>query len=479
MDWRVSLFSWSLLVFAVGHGFAQFDFGWGLLRGGSLIACMVVGLSLARARRSSVTPLVLPRAARQAVALFVVLSLAYHAYAAADWNRRTHEADIIKLDQGQTLYRALRHFPEVNPYARGVLLDPKYYIQLIQRHYHSGCLHFPVEPPAREAPASEHERWRRQMLQLATRLWWQDDLHAAQQLMPRVESRLACADAALGFDSLGFKYGPLTLATFAPGVALFGKVGVFVTQDLLFALICGLVWLAARVRAGAHTGVHWLALALLLSVPMLRDNLLRTSALDGTATVLCLAALWLWLRGHGAVVAMLLGCAVGAKLLPTLLYLPLLLTLPRRCWLLFAACAITPYLPFLVWDARGLFDNVVMFPLTRGGNTTSLAFYLPAWARPLHAAAFAVVMLGFLARAARARFAVRPFMDYLLVAHMALLAGSQILHNNYSVWFGPLLALFVVELTPAPERRVGHRSGDPNCEGGAALQSHVGRASSP
>jgi hypothetical protein len=445
---RAGVVLWIGLVALVGYTFALFDWGWGLLRGAVLVLAMVAGLALVRLRRGA-SAIAVPRwLARVAAALASAL-VAYHLVVAVQSIRATQRLDAIRLDQGQTLYRALRFFPDVNPYGRGVLLDPVYYIVLIQRHYHRGCLTFPIPPPERNAPPVAHEAWRAEMLARVTRLWWRYDLSAADELMPVVAARPDCEDARVAFDTLGFKYGPLTLAAFVPGVAVLDKAGVFLTQTVLLLAMAWLVWWLAFRRAGGDAAVGWIALAALLCTPSLRNNLLLTSALDGTATALSLGGLALWQRRMPTSAAAAWGCALGAKLLPSLLYVPILLAAPRRTWLVCLACAAAIYAPFVVWDAEGLYDNIVLFPLTRGSNTTALAHYLPTWAQLPFAAVFALGILWALRRALRARFAEGAVMRYLLVAHLGLLAGSTILHNNYTIWFAPILALFTAELMVA------------------------------
>jgi len=443
--------------------FYVFDWGQGPVRTGLLLVWLVVGLGLGRGVGHGVGHGHGHGPARAAWLVALGL-LGFHLYVGAREIEHTARTHAIKLDQGQIAYRAIRWFGEVNPYGHAVMLDPVYYMSELQRHQPSGCLAFTPPAPAASASVEERRLFAARLLDAQRRLWDGLDPSAMSALMPQVDGAERCARARLGFRSLGFKYGPLDLLAYVPTVLAFGPAGVFVTQLLAFVGIVALVALLAAQRAGKRSAAVPLAVCVLLGMPHLHNNVLTTSALDAVPTLLGLAALWAHGARRGTLAALLLGAALASKPLPGLLYAPLLAAYPTRTLLVALAAALVPYLPFALWDAEGLGNNVVLYPLTRPTDSTALAHFLPAWARASWLALCALGVGYALLATLRARAAGPVLWAGLFASHLLVLAAAGYLHNNYFTWLAPVLALWTVQLWGSPPAGTGVQT--PGCEPG-------------
>jgi hypothetical protein len=142
--------------------------------------------------------------------------------------------------------------------------------------------------------------------------------------------------------------------------------------------------------------------------------------------------------------ALFIGLSLGTKLLPGLLFVPLLVSRSpgraRRVQVI-AAVVTVAYLPFVVWDAGGLWANFVRFNFVRASDSTSIVDYLPT----VVSKAMLVVVLGALVwlyrQIGRRGWTTRRRLDFVLAAHLGVLATGPILHNNYLVWLLPVAAL--------------------------------------
>lgn len=452
MSRRAATWVWVGCALGLSPLFYLFDWGQGPLRTGLLVVWLVVGVGLGRGLGHGHAPEPGPWG-RRAAWLVALGLLGFHLYVGAREIEHTARTGAIKLDQGQIAYRAIRWLGEIhlNPYGHEVMLDPVYYMSELQRHQPSGCLAFTPAAPAASAGLAERRQFALRLLDAQRRLWDGLDPGAMAALMPAVDPAERCARARLGFRSLGFKYGPLDLLAYVPTVLAFGPAGVFVTQLLAFVGIVALVALLAAQRAGKRSAAVPLALCVLLGMPHLHNNVLTTSALDAVPTLLALAALWAHGARRGALAALLLGAALASKPLPGLLYAPLLAAYPARTLLVALVAALVPYVPFALWDAEGLWNNVVLYPLTRPTDSTALAHFLPAWAQAAWLGLCALGVGYTLFATLRARAVRSVLWSGLFASHLLVLAAAGYLHNNYFTWLAPVLALWTVQLWGSPQ----------------------------
>jgi hypothetical protein len=131
------------------------------------------------------------------------------------------------------------------------------------------------------------------------------------------------------------------------------------------------------------------------------------------------------------------------KLLPALLYVPLLASAPRRTWLAAAGIGVLFFAPFAWWDWTGLWHNSG-YPFFRAADSTALAFFLSRRMATALRVAGMLAALTLAVRAHRHAWAPRETIEYLLGAHLAALGTGTTLHNNYLLWLLPLLPLFVI-----------------------------------
>jgi hypothetical protein len=306
------------------------------------------------------------------------------------------------------------------------MLDPVSYFELVgQLRRQPDCLAHPMAP---EAGAS------------LGRYWGKVDPQATSAFLPTVTQAPSCRDLARLSGSLGYKYGPALLAGYFPFVLVFGKPGIFIAHIALVLLAPLLFAWFGRAQSRPWTMIAG-AVFLLLAPSHLRHNVLKQSASDWGPTLAGVAGLLLLLRGRQGWAAFFIGLSVACKILPGLLYLPLLLSCRRRTWVLFLLPIVASFLPFLSSDGQGLVNNIVLFNLDRPTDSTALAHFL--W-RPhlvvVQIAGLAAMAIA-LRRAHKRQWSAPSLLVYLWVAHAGALLGGAIFHNNYLLWLLPLLSL--------------------------------------
>jgi hypothetical protein len=273
--------------------------------------------------------------------------------------------------------------------------------------------------------------------------WLRPDPVAMLRALPRVAPSPRCAEAAQRIEALGFKYGPLTLLANAPFVGLFGKTGYFVAQVLMFLALCGVVALAAR-SVGAWP---WAAAAVFLMLaPGNWMGAMRFSCSDILPILLAVSGAVLFFHGRHTSAAVVIGASIASKALPGLLYLPLVFRMDRRSQIACALIAAASFAPFVLLDAKGVYNNIALYNLVRDADGTGAAGIVP----PVLAAAWRLVALsGLVAATFASRFfeSSGTWLAFLLAVHVVVLTAGQVLHNNYIAWLLPLGALYIVAAT--------------------------------
>lgn len=346
--------------------------------------------------------------------------------------RRTAAGGEILLDQGQVSYRALRFMEQhINPYGQKILLDPIEYIAVHTRIAESSaCLVSPVG----DFYAELYHYW--QTL---------DVKRAADKLLFVLKNDPDCRRWLISTDSLGYKYGPVLLASYWPFVKLWDKAGIYISHLTIFGLfVMGLLFVGWR-RYDRKAGIFLLPVIMLLVPFPVRYNTLHFSASDLLPTATAVAAALCLIDKRFGAGAILLALSIGTKPLPGLLYLPLMLGVRPRYWFLLAGLSLLIYAPVFAWDMQGAVNNLVLFNFLRGTDSTALLHYLPATIQPA-LPILALTGIGGLAfRAHRNRWNPAVTFEYLIGAHLLLFASGKIFHNNYLVWIMPLLGLALAE----------------------------------
>jgi hypothetical protein len=289
-------------------------------------------------------------------------------------------------------------------------------------------------------------------------------------VVPAIAPARECAEISRLFSSLGFKYGPATLLVYWPFVAAFGADGFIILHLVTFALCLALLYRWALGVAGSAGLPGPAATALLLFVwpTHLVINAFQQEHLDLPAVCLVVLAWVYWWprggrgraddRGRFVAAAICLGLSASMKLLPALLYVPILAKAPRRTlltgftaltWLAAASVVFLFFAPFAWWDWTGLWHNSA-YPFFRDADSTAMAFYLSRRMATALRVAGVLAALTLAARAHLRAWAPREAIEYLLGAHLAVLGTGTTLHNNYLLWLLPLLPLFIIIESTSP-----------------------------
>jgi len=140
-----------------------------------------------------------------------------------------------------------------------------------------------------------------------------------------------------------------------------------------------------------------------------------------------------------------LGLSVSAKLLPGMLLVPLLIGRPWRASAATGVTVVGLHLPFALWDARGLWMNLVAFNLERPTDSTALSHFLPPSLRPLLLGAFALFALLGALRGVRRRWPLEDALGYAVSVLLVLFMTAKVFHNNYTLWLLPFLGVWMAE----------------------------------
>ncbi|MGQ0507996.1 MAG: hypothetical protein ACT4TC_22050, partial [Myxococcaceae bacterium] len=336
----------------------------------------------------------------------------------------------IRLDQGQNTYRAALMFARgENPYGRGAILDLEAFNTRLETRVKEG-----VGPKIN--------------LEALPRYWETLDPQLRAQLLPTDGTS---RESAL----LGYKYGPVLFLAALPFARLIGPAGI-----PLLNLLCFLGWAFALFKVVRALGLRSEIAALaLLAVFLDRNvgwNFLYYSCSDIWVLLFGALAVLAHLRGWPLRLGLFVALALGSKLFPAALYLPLLL-LHRRSLLTFAATAAALFVPWVLWDGQGLVYNLLLWPSLMAPDTTSWVAFASTrvvWAiRGVLLATAAWAMLQLLRQRA-------PLMWTLALSNLSVVAAGNAIHNNYLPWFSAwaVLAFASVSL-PREEATQVHVTG--------------------
>lgn len=405
--------------------FVEYDWGMGAVRAGLLVALGALLATLRWWARSSGAP----RSWGWAAVAVVVALAAWHVAVGAGSLMRTKATGDLRLDQGENSFRAVRTLlAGRNPYGTRTLLDPTEYRVLVRRwRARPDCVEF---------------------------------AGASRDPFPAISDRPECAEARRDWAGLGYKYGPVTLATYVVPVTALGKAGIFATHLALFAALAVVLWLLALRSAGGDLFLGALPLLLVLLPAHYRLNALDLSAADLAPVLLALT--FLALRARPVLAGTALGLSIAAKVLPGALFLPLLLPLGRRAWTALGATLAAAFLPFAVWDLEGLLSNILLYNLRRPTDSTALAHFMSPGAGAALGAAVAGSLVILVVHLRRRGWNARRAMAYLASAHLGVLLAGKIFHNNYLLWLAPVLGLSMLAEVRSGARPAGiQRQDDP------------------
>ncbi len=342
----------------------------------------------------------------------------------------------IRLDQGQNLLRSSQLLLRgEDPYGRGALVDLEAYSTRFRSRVDAGLT--PQIP-------------REQIRGMLARYAFQPDPQLRELLLP-TPSAPRTPDAELEYSLLGHKYGPLPVLLVTPFVQ-FGRACIPALQLVaFFGWIAALLWMLRSPALRLAPGAIPIALMLVLIEPHVAHNYLYDSASDAWGLAFCALALGAHLRDRRLLSGVAVALALACKIFPAALFLPLLVVGPwpsiRRAGLACVATLAVLFGPFLLWDAHGLWLNLVAWPSLMAPDNTGWISYVPTAASTIRLCLTALLAVLSLAnilglRPARGQSRLWAFVrvdsarlpaHFALASACAVLAGSAF-HNNYVPW---------------------------------------------
>jgi Glycosyltransferase family 87 len=252
----------------------------------------------------------------------------------------------------------------------------------------------------------------------------------------------------------GFKYSPLTAAAYMPlGIPL-GDRGVVLTNLALQLAVAWLVYRLARGQGARATGL--IAALGYLALPIGPWELFHQGVPDLAATLPLLAAL-LYVDRNAGLAGLCVGISLSAKLLPAGLLLPCCLPTDMHNRVRYAvgvAAGTVPLLLTALWSPAALWNNLVLFNLSRPPDSTSWLYWAPSYVSSIARGVLVMVFLciGVVVWRARAITVTRRC-GLGAIAILATLLTGPIAHNNYQLWWLPLASVVLaVSLDPrAPD----------------------------
>jgi hypothetical protein len=367
---------------------------------------------------------------------------------------RSHE---IPMDQGQTTWRAARLlWKGENPYGLGAVVDYYGFGARADARRAEGIV--PVIPAAGiEAALSEYDK----TLNPAIR----------DRLLPiTIEGGAKPDEARL----VGYKYGPLLIDV----TALFVPFGIPAIVVLLNAVACFIMlWAMYRLMRNA-SGRATLAVVGVLALLLDRHiswNYLNETATDVWALAFCALGVLAFRSGRPLATSAAMAIAVGCKIFPSLLFLPLLLQFRSvRSLAVFMGIVMAIYAPWFAWDHIGVFDNVLLWPVVMFKDTTSWLYFAPSSvAIVVRLAALSGIFVLWFRYLTRRE--TRLFWT-LAVSNTLLLGIGGVFHNNYVPWASVWIVAAIVEAFSATGSPIlGHGRGGAGHRGAPGSELHVQR----
>jgi len=213
-------------------------------------------------------------------------------------------------------------------------------------------------------------------------------------------------------------------------------------------IVLAAIWALAR-GAGASRAVATLVLCGLMLNPQMVKNFVVYTATDIWPLMLGLLAALLVQRGNRTSGALLIGLAIGCKIVPGVLFLPLLAGRPdARSSLAFLVGLVAPALPWLLFDAQGFLLNAMLWAGLADPDPSSWTFGLAPGLVLAGKAAFAAAALASALWATLALSRNRnAYLPMALLAMLVIPLGSSF-HNNYLSWFIVWSVLAIAAASP-------------------------------
>jgi Glycosyltransferase family 87 len=406
------------------------DFDHGVAR--AVIVCgLVGGLGFVRLRSfpafGNVDPSTFPKWLRVVLILGIVLdvSIAFDSVASSVRTRQ------ILLDQGHTTWIAARLvWRGENPYGAGAVVDSVAFDHRSAARRDVGIV---ANVPDRAALEAEFQRYFDTL-----------DPTLRQELLPLPENNKLSGAAAREVRLAGYKYGPVLVLLTAPFVLLDVPAVVPLLNSIACFALFAVLWRIFSGIAGDWRGLAALGLSILLFDRQIEWNYIHFTATDVWPLLFAALAVLAFRSNRQSATAAALAFAVGCKIFPSLLFIPLLLSFRSyRPIVVFTVITGAIYLPWLIWDPAGVAYNIFLWPLLADKDTTSWLYYAPPMAAYL-ARAILFVLMGICWLRFLIRRETRLFWTLAVVNTLVLLAGGQF-HNNYVPWASIWIVAAILE----------------------------------
>jgi len=416
---------WIAAVFAFLQLFRVFDYGAGRQRFVVLLAIPAVAYGFRRLARPGPRDAAVDARWAREMRLVFIIGATFLALLAGQTFAQARSMKAVHSDQAQGISRALELMRlRANPYGPTTFLQPHDFGHDLTQFESLGC-----------GSVSESRAW-------VEKAWVERGAALLAPVLPDPPGFGPCEAVFRRLHSMGFRYGPVILAFYAPFVAALWESGFILAHALL--MVIGLAFLIPLVKkqTGSLFAASAVGVLLVWTRPMRWEIFIQAHS-DLLPTALAFAFYFLRRGERPMLAALAIGLSIGAKPLPGLIWLPLLAREPRALLLAVGVVAAS-FAPFIAWDPAGFWNNLSYPFLNRYTDSTAVAHYLPPPARK----ALSLAALGFCAGFGwrwLKKGGARAELDYLLVAHVAVLVSGTVFHNNYLVWLMPLMALVLME----------------------------------
>ena len=423
----VTLFILELFIYAL----TIFDWSYGILRG-VIIIILLLFLILSRSFEHSSNYYIKTISTRlNVVALLAGLStIALSAYAID----KTLQTGKIELDQGETAWRSARLLAiGRNPYGYGEIVDYYVYAHNLDNLSKNG-----LGPEVNKAKLLDS------LIEYDRTL----DPTLRHRLLP-IETKIG-STRPLEVNILGYKYGPLAPIILFPFVHL-GISAIVPTLNNIACIGMFITLFFIMYNSTNNLQCSLIGLIVLFMDPAIRMYYILLTANDVWPLLFCSICVYFYYKGKMNLCAIFLAIAFCFKIIPSVLFVPLLLKSrsPLPVSLFLGVVAII-YGPMFFWDPIGIFYNVLLWPILIPKDNSSWIFYVPPYlsliATSLAFAGIITLWFRFLAG-----HETRLFWT-LAVVNLLVILVAPVFHTNYLPWTSIWIVAALVEGTPIRTR---------------------------
>lgn len=210
------------------------------------------------------------------------------------------------------------------------------------------------------------------------------------------------------------------------------------------------IWLVAALgfdhkqKKLANTATLLYSLALFVIPQYLWFELFQQGTNDIFPVVLLLGGIFAIRSQYWKIAGLLLGLSFSAKFAPAIFLIILCIrkSTPRIFFYSILA-GLTPFLPFLVWDAPALINNNFIFHFIKSFDSTSLYSLLPKTLHYLFPLTQLIAIFYMFVVTTTRRIDYRELTLHFTLLYLIIEATYQEVHRNHFIIFVPLIALLV------------------------------------